>query len=64
MTNRQKESQTPRSDLQTNEDLKEELRLMKLDLNKKTQELYELKIQFGKQLEENKLNVPFEKSFD
>ena len=29
MTNRQKESQTPRSDLQTNEDLKEELRLMK-----------------------------------
>ena len=38
------------------EDLKEELTLLKLDLNRKTQELYELKIQFGKQLEENKSN--------
>jgi hypothetical protein len=56
MPNRKKENQTPKSELQTNEGLKEELRLMRLDLNKKTQELYELKIQFGKQLEENKNN--------
>ena len=38
------------------DDLKEELTLLKLELNKKTQELYELKIQFSKQLDENKNN--------
>ena len=40
----------------TEDDLKEELTLLKLELNKKTQELYELKIQFTKQLDENKYN--------
>ena len=64
MSNRKKENQTPKSELQTNEGLKEELRLMRLDLNKKTQELYELKIQFGKQLEENKKNDSFIKFFE
>ena len=47
---------TINKNLQEEENLKQELIFAKMDLNKKNQELYEFKIQFKKQLDDNRVN--------
>ena len=47
---------TMNKNLQEEENLKQELIFAKMDLNRKNQELYEFKIQFKKQLDDNRIN--------